>query len=68
MCIFIYLSILDFDLTDIEFPLQVLLKELDPTRYYVQSSMSPQSSDPASFDVDYALAAQVFANSHIIYV
>lgn len=39
--------------------LQQLLVELDPLRYYVQSSMSPQSSNPALFDVKYALAPQV---------
>ena len=39
--------------------LSSLLSQLDPDRYFVLSSMSPQSPDPASFDVEYALAPQV---------
>ena len=44
---------------DVARGIKALLAELDPLRYYVPSSMSTQSIDPASFDVEFALAPTV---------
>ena len=33
-----------------------LLKSYDPGRFFISSSMSPQSTDPNDFDPSYALA------------
>lgn len=44
---------------DVARGIKALLAELDPLRFYVPSSMSTQSIDPASFDVEFALAPTV---------